>query len=152
MLTALGLAALVASSDQAFTLIRLGGGLYLIGLAIVTFRKLDAAPDADGAPRPRAALLRGVMTNLLNPKIVVFYLAFLPGFTTPDAGPLWVQILGLAGVFTLMGTSVLIIVALLAGMAGQRLSQTPAFRKGLNVVAGTAFGVLGLRLLLSRPT
>ena len=86
---ALGLSVLLASSAAAFTLVKLLGAAYLIYLGVRLLcarpaRHASAAPAAAGAD-PRSALLQGILTNLLNPKVALFFLAFLPQFVVTDS-------------------------------------------------------------------
>ena len=88
------------------------------------------------------------MTNLLNPKVGLFFLAFLPQFTNPELSPVWLQMLVLGGIFFAIGTAVLTAVALAAGQAQAWLAGSRNARRVLNGLSATAFGGLGLRLLL----
>lgn len=148
--TAMGLAALLSTSKHALTVIRWIGGAYLVFLAIQTVRHIDATPRADAAKRLSSAYRRGLMTNLLNPKIGLFFIAFLPQFTNPSVGPVWLQIIILGLIFFTIGSCILLIIAFSAGAARDRLVRSKTWRRGLNAIAATAFGVLGLRLLLMR--
>jgi len=148
--TAAGLAALLAASAHALTVIRLAGGAYLIYLAYRTFRHRGAELEAAGARRMSAAFRSGALTNLLNPKVGLFYLAFLPGFTEPSAGPVWLQIFVLGAIFSLSGAGVLAIVALIAGRVRGRLAQSRSLRVRLNTLSAGVFGSLGAYLILSK--
>ena len=148
--TALGLAALLATSEHALTAIRWIGGAYLIFLAIQTVRHIDDTPKVDAAKRLSSAYRRGLLTNLLNPKIGLFFIAFLPQFTNPDIGPVWIQIVILGLIFFSIGSCILLIIAFSAGAARDRLIRSKTWRRALNGIAATAFGALGLRLLLAR--
>ena len=149
---AAGLAALIATSEHALAVVRYGGGVYLVWLAIRTLRALDAPMQAQSARDALHGFRQGLMTNLLNPKIGLFFLALLPQFTNPEIGPVWLQMLTLGLIFFAMGTIVLTIVALAAGAARDRLARSAASRRVLNGLAATAFGGLGLRLLFSGNT
>ncbi|WP_203291045.1 LysE family translocator [Maricaulis parjimensis] len=149
---AAGLAALVAASEHALTVVRYAGGAYLVWLAIRTVRALDAPMHAKSARDAWHGFRQGLMTNLLNPKIGLFFLALLPQFTNPDIGPVWLQMLSLGLIFFAMGTIILTIVALAAGAARDRLARSARSRRVLNGLAATAFGGLGLRLLFSGNT
>lgn len=145
---AAGLAAIVAASEQALTVIKYAGAGYLIWLAIQTVRKIDALPVAKAGDDAGRAFRQGLLTNLLNPKIGLFFLALLPQFTNPEIGPVWLQMLTLGGIFFALGTIVLTVVAILAGKAQEKLVGSKTWRRTLNGLAATAFGGLGLRLLL----
>lgn len=146
---AAGLAALVAASEHALTVVRYAGAAYLIWLAWKTLRALDAPLEAEGAQSAGRAFRRGLVTNLLNPKIGLFFLALLPQFTNAQIGPVWLQMLLLGLIFFALGALVLTAVALAAGAARDRLAASKTSRRVLNGFAATAFGGLGLRLIFS---
>ncbi len=147
-LAAGGLAALLSTSEHALTVIRIAGGLYLIYLAMRALTKLDAPVDGKGAAGAMAAFRSGMATNLLNPKVGIFFLAFLPAFVSAEIGAVWLQTLMLGAIFSFTGFCVLAVVALAAGTLRERLARSRRMRIALNTVAATAFGALGLRLLL----
>lgn len=148
--TVLGLSAMLAATEHALTVVRWVGGAYLVWLAIQTLRKLDALPEGKAAKGMWPAFRRGFLTNLLNPKVGLFYMAFLPQFTNAEIGPVWMQMLILAGIFFVIGDLVLLTVVVAAGAARSRLERSAAWRRALNALAATAFGGLGLRLLIAR--
>jgi len=91
-----GLFALIAASALAFTVVKWVGVAYLFWLAIQAFRSdggAFAADERQPLQRPWIIFWRGVLIDLLNPKVAIFFLAFLPQFVRPDAGPAWLQIL-----------------------------------------------------------
>jgi threonine/homoserine/homoserine lactone efflux protein len=149
-LTAAGLAALLAASEHAFTVIRVAGGCYLIFLAVRTLVTSAELPEANGATSVAGAFRSGALTNLFNPKVGLFFLAFLPTFANPEIGPVWLQTLTLGAIFTFSGVCVLAIVAFAAGLLRERLARSRRMRIGLNTLAATCFGALGLRLLFMR--
>jgi threonine/homoserine/homoserine lactone efflux protein len=104
-----GVSAVIAASATAFTAVKLGGGIWLLWLAWRTWRcraegtlaEAAAAPDPTG---PGGAFRRGLLVGALNPKTAVFYLAFLPQFVRPGAGPLPLQLLVLGLLFLALAT------------------------------------------------
>ena len=150
ILTAAGLAALLAASEHALTIIRIGGGAYLLFLAVQTFRHRRAMLQSRGGTNVWQAFRAGALTNLFNPKVGLFYLAFLPTFTNAATGPVWLQILALGAIFSITGALVLALVAIVAGSARARLVQSEKFRVALNIAAATVFGALGLYLIFTR--
>lgn len=150
LLTAAGLAALLAASEHALTIIRIGGGAYLVFLAVQTFRHRRAMPQSRGGTNVWQAFRSGAVTNLFNPKVGLFYLAFLPTFTNAAAGPVWLQILTLGAIFSFTGALVLALVAVVAGSARTVLARSEKVRVTMNLIAATVFGALGLHLLLAR--
>ncbi len=152
VLAAAGLAALLATAEQALIVVRYAGAGYLLYLAWQTLRRLDAPLETRGARDSWRAFRRGLVTNLLNPKIGLFFLSFLPQFTNADLSPVWLQMLALGGIFFSIGTGVLIAVALAAGQAQTWLAGSRNARRTLNGLSATAFGGLGLRLILADDT
>ena len=150
ILTAAGLAALLAASEHALTVIRIAGGAYLLYLAVRTFQNRRQMMQSKGGAGIAQAFRAGALTNLFNPKVGLFYLAFLPSFTDAAAGPVWFQILALGSIFSFTGALVLALVALIAGSARSLLTQSERFRVALNMIAATVFGALGLHLLFAR--
>ncbi|WP_291843676.1 LysE family translocator [Maricaulis sp.] len=148
LLAAAGLAALLATVDHALLVVRYAGAAYLLYLAWKTFRHLDAPMEARSAASVARAFRRGLMTNLLNPKVGLFFLAFLPQFTNAELSPVWLQMLVLGGIFFAIGSLVLTVVALTAGRARIMLGRSATARRLLNGLSATAFGGLGLRLIL----
>lgn len=149
-LTAAGLAALIAAFPAGLDVIRWLGGAYLIYLAITTLKGLRNPKPLDAGVSSGAAFQSGLITNCLNPKIGVFFLAVLPGFATGPA-PVWQQILILGVMFTTSSAIILSLIALAAGTARTFLDRSIMARRVLTGLSGLAYGGLGVRLLLTRP-
>jgi threonine/homoserine/homoserine lactone efflux protein len=139
-----GLAAIVASSATAFSIVKYAGAAYLVYLGIRTIRDgaaVDASQERSGRTG-RRLYWEGVVVGALNPKLALFLLAFLPQFVDP-AGPVWLQTLVLGTIFSLVATVGDSAFALAAGTAGsklrQRLGRDGAFSWG----AGTLLIGLG---------
>jgi threonine/homoserine/homoserine lactone efflux protein len=145
---ALGLAALFAASAAAFTVLKLIGAAYLTYLAWQAFRAPVGAPDAaQAAPSSdRKMYLRGVIMNITNPKVAIFFLAFLPQFADPQQGKLVFQILCLGGVFMLATLLVFGAIAWFSGSFGAALHRSPGVQRVLNRVSALVFVGLAARL------
>lgn len=150
---AAGLAALFAASATAFDAVKWIGALYLAWLAWQALRAPTGVP-ARTAPAAStdgwAMVRRGMIMNLSNPKVAIFFLAFLPQFANPSAGSLTMQILTLGGVFMLAALIVFTAIAWAAGLIGERLKRSPRAQRTMNRLAGVVFAGLALRLVLSR--
>ena len=159
-LAAVGLSALLAASATAFTLVKWVGAAYLVwvGLSMMrTRRRVDEsadhrAPDAKPVQGPSRVFWQGAWTNALNPKVALFFLAFLPQFIVPGAPHQALSFLALGLVFTVGGVAVNIVVALLThrvrqGLSGRRGSAR--FGVWLQRAAGALFVGLGLKLAFS---
>lgn len=145
---ALGVAALFQTSALAFNLLKFAGAAYLAYLAWGAFRAGAASLDnAGGEPLgPGRAYLRGIVMNVTNPKVSIFFLAFLPQFADPARGSVAMQIVVLGGVFILATLLVFGSVAWFAGLLGGLLRRSRATRRALNVGAGAVFVALAARL------
>jgi threonine/homoserine/homoserine lactone efflux protein len=145
---AFGLASLLMAAPVVFNTIRYAGAAYLIWLGL-------RALLGWGQPHPETALkhekvsavfLQGMLTNILNPKVALFFLAFLPQFTDRAAGNLAAQIIILGALFNLSGTLVNIAVALSASCFGARFKAYTKSSTVFRWLTGGVFIGLGLRL------
>ena len=149
LLVALGLAALVAESDTAFDIIRYAGAAYLLWMGIRLIRT-RAGLSANGSPtegRWSAIYLQGLLTNLLNPKILLFFLAFLPQFASPLRGSVALQILILGGILIACGLVALMGTALASGTLREALAHHPLWLRIQNIVTGSLMIALAVHLL-----
>lgn len=148
VIAGLGLGALVAAHPLAFDIIRWGGVAYLLWLAVQSLRAGPLAARGDVAARSLGRVfVDGLMVNLLNPKVILFILAFLPQFVDPSRAVL-PQFLILGLVFSFGGFVVNGIVAVFAGGAGQRLAGSAVFARWLGRAGAAIFAGLALRLAL----
>jgi threonine/homoserine/homoserine lactone efflux protein len=155
---ALGLAAVFAASAVAFTVLKLLGAAYLAWLAWQALRAPASPAGADDAAQPAATAApslwrmvgRGVVMNLSNPKVLVFFLAFLPQFADPARGAMGVQLMVLGLVFILAALLVFGAIACFSGVFGAVLLRSPRAQQWLNRVAGVVFLGLALRLATSQ--
>jgi threonine/homoserine/homoserine lactone efflux protein len=139
-----GLSALVASSAVAFDTLRYAGAVYLAYLGIRALLRDDAIELDGGAapPSARRAYLDGVLVNVLNPKVALFFLAFLPQFVDPARGATSTQILVLGLVVFAIATTSDVVYALAAGALGGWLRSRPAFVRVQRYLTGCIY--LGL--------
>lgn len=145
---ALGLAALFAASAAAFTALKWIGAAYLAWLAWQAFRAPVGAPaTASAEPFSRWQMVgRGVVMNLTNPKVAIFFLAFLPQFADPARGSVALQIMGLGAVFILATLLVFGAIAVFSGAFGALLQGSARAQRALNWLAGAVFLGLAARL------
>lgn len=145
---ALGLAVLLRSTPAVLVLVQLVGGLYLGWLAVTAVRSARKTPPAvPEMPDERRILRQAVLTNLLNPKTVLFFAAFLPRFTSAEHGPLWAQLLTLGAIFLLAGLVWDSAIGLCAGRLGRELVRGRRTAVTVNMVAGVTLGTLAAILL-----
>lgn len=152
LLAALGVSALIAASPWALTLLKFVGGLYLLWLGVQAIRNARAAhatTQVSDEP-PRALFVKGLIANAINPKVILFFLAFLPQFVDASRGHAGWQIAQLGVLFTLETVLIFGAIGWLAGNVGERLARHPAIGAWLDRIAGGIFVALGLRLLIAR--
>ena len=145
-----GLSALLLALPLAYEAVRYAGAAYLVWLGVKALRSKSGALQVRAMERtPLGAIFRqGVITNVLNPKVALFFLAFLPQFADPARGPLWPQILLLGVIFTVNGTLVCLGYVLVAARLGDWLKARYDVSAWLNRLTGGLFIALGLRLAL----
>lgn len=147
-----GLAAVFAASATAFTAVKLAGAAYLLYLAWGALRAGAGRLSGEKPPRQTGGQLyrRGVFMSLTNPKVTVFFLAFLPQFASPARGSIGMQMLMLGILFMLAALLVFSAIAVFSGAVGERLQRSPAAQIWLNRIAGIVFIGLALKLLDSQ--
>jgi threonine/homoserine/homoserine lactone efflux protein len=153
--SALGLSALLAASASAFLLVKLAGGAYLIylGLRMLLAKPSHAAADARVTPdmRPLPKIFwQAVATNILNPKVILFFLSFFPQFVHRDSPHKTLAFLLLGAVFLLMSTVWNSGTALLAGTLARHAGHNPRVKEWLERSVGAAFIALGAKLVLTK--
>jgi len=150
---ALGLSAILAASATAFTVVKLIGAAYLlyVGLGLIRSAGAPARPAASASHvlSMRSVFLQGFFTNVLNPKVALFFLAFLPQFVAADAPSKPLAFLLLGVIFDFNGTLWNLFVA---GSAARlsRLAPSAAFKRWFNRCVGGLFIGVGIRLALAR--
>lgn len=152
VLAALGISALIAASASTFTTVKIVGGGYLLWLGIQALRK--ARPAGAGRPPPeldvRHLFARGLLANAINPKVILFFLAFLPQFVDVGRAHAGWQMAQLGVIFTLQAALIFGAIGWSAGRLGQWLTRRPSIGVWLDRVAGVIFVALGLRLIVVR--
>lgn len=146
-LAGLGLGALVAAVPLAFEVIRWVGVAYLLWLAMQTLRR--SASTSAATVVPRRAFRAGLLVNLTNPKVILFVLAFVPQFVSPEAGPVLVQFLIFGSLLAIGGFVINGAVGVFAGGAGQRLAQGS---RVLDYISASVFAALAVRLAILERT
>ena len=148
----IGLSAIIANSATAFDIIKYIGAAYLIYLGIKSFlSKQNKFSIQEKVERRSLSKLfwQGVFTNVLNPKVALFFLAFLPQFIHPEKENTAIQILLLGLWFNFSGTIVNIIVAVVFGKLGNWLGDKEVFIKWQNKITGLLLVGLGIKVALS---
>jgi len=148
---AVGLSALIASSTVAFSVVKYLGAAYLLFLGIRALLRDEPLEVADGGPRHRLARVYadGILVNVLNPKVALFFLAFLPQFVDPSRGDVALQIVTLGLVLATLGLASDVLYALGAGAIGARLRRHPAIHARRRFATGAVYIALGVTAALS---
>ncbi len=153
LLAVIGVSALVAASPVAFTVLKVAGGVYLVWMGVQAWRHAGAVRvgvDAgDGTPL-RQLFVKGLVANAINPKVVLFFLSFLPQFVVASQGDVEWQ-LGLLGlVFTVQAVVLFGLLGYFSGAVGAWLNRRPSVGQWLDRLAGTMFIGLGVRMIVAR--
>ena len=165
---ALGVAAVVAASENLFTAIKLAGAAYLLWLGVGALRSPGAMVER-AAPLPAAGagqarqegrsdpergrglrrFVQGFVNNSLNPKVMLFFIAFLPQFVDPALGPASLQMLELGAGFALMTAASYVLLGAASGRVGETFVRRPALARYLDRLVGMLFIGLAVRLAFS---
>jgi threonine/homoserine/homoserine lactone efflux protein len=155
-LAVIGVSMLIAASPLAFELLRWLGAGYLLWIGVRALRRARRASGLAAVPVTTRSVRRlywqGAVTNILNPKVAVFYVAFLPQFVAPELGRVPLQLLLLGVTHWLIGVPFLAAVAVTSGAVAGWLRRSARLRRALDAVSGVVFIGLALRLLVSRRT
>lgn len=148
---ALGLAAVFAASATAFLALKLVGAAYLVWLAWQAWRAPVGAESANTPPALSAgkAYRRGVLMNVTNPKVAIFFMAFLPQFASPAQGNMVGQIMQLGAIFMLAALITFSILAFFSATVGRTLLRSPRAQHWLNRTASVVFVGLAVRLAMT---
>jgi threonine/homoserine/homoserine lactone efflux protein len=149
---ALGIAVIFQTSPIAFTALKIVGAGYLLYLAWLAWRAAPASlSEVSSTTRSFGALYRrGIYMNISNPKVSIFFLAFLPQFASPERGSVAVQMMILGAVFICATLLIFGAIALLAGSLGAWLTRSGAAQRYLNRIAGMVFAALAIKLLTTQ--
>ncbi|MGN6665877.1 MAG: LysE family translocator [Trinickia sp.] len=149
-LAAFGVAALLRSSPLAFQIVKIAGGLYLIWIGIKALRSQGLASAHCRPSQPLSAVFRqSVIGNMMNPKVTLFFVVFLPQFVDPSGTQrVAVQMIELGLVFMLQTLAIFSAFGLFAGALGVWLKRRPRVGVWLDRLAGATFIALGLRVAL----
>ena len=153
VLAALGVSALIAASPTAFGALKLAGGAYLVWLGIGALRSRGGA-RVDSARLPDESLGRlfakGLFANAINPKVVLFFLSFLPQFVVTGRGDASWQTAQLGLLFTAQAMVLFSLLGYFSGAVGAWINRHPGAGMWMDRVAGAVFVGLGLKLIISR--
>lgn len=153
---ALGLSAILATSATAFMIVKLAGAAYLlyVGVQLLFSKTKPAQPGSDQKPLARLShrqiFLQGLMTNVLNPKVAVFFLAFVPQFISPDASSKPLAFIALGFIFNFNGMLWCHLLAVSTALASHKIKINSGLVQWLNRLIGGVFVSFGVKLALSK--
>lgn len=153
LLAAFGLSALLAASLTAFTIIKVAGALYLAWLAVQAIRhgsKLNLENQARGKPQRAKAFVVALGINLLNPKVVLFFLTFLPQFVSPGDPAASEKILFLGLYHIALSIPICVAMVLGADAIARQIKASPQVMRGLDYLMAGIFGFFAVRILAGR--
>jgi threonine/homoserine/homoserine lactone efflux protein len=151
---ALGLSAVLATSASAFTIVKLAGAVYLVFLGVrhLMAKEVPARTTMPKALGPTRVLAQATVAGILNPKVALFFLAFLPQFVRPERGAIVTQFVILGGIFSLFGFVGDSLVAITTGYLGKFFSGRSQFQQWRERITGIILIAIGARLALIRRT
>jgi len=154
VLATLGVGTLVQTSEFLFTAMKIAGAGYLLylGVSLLRVKESDLAGDSTAKRSPGKLYLDGALSNVANPKIAIFYFAFLPQFVTPGASNPTLSILLLGASFALMTFLIKGPIAMLAGQLSQLIADNPVYLRTIFRLSGVTLIALGLKLVAENRT
>lgn len=150
---AVGLSALLATSTEAFLLIKLLGAAYLLYIGVQMLRTETKPTESTTAPEPATFIVifrQGLLTNVLNPKVALFFLAFLPQFVAPGTENKALAFLFLGAIFNLNGMLWCLFLAWSSALAAQKVKTSATAKLWINRLTGGIFVILSMKLALSK--
>jgi threonine/homoserine/homoserine lactone efflux protein len=149
---ALGISAIIYQSALAFALVKYAGAAYLLYLAYRSFRDKSSAIQlsSDRSYSDIALYRRGIVMNVLNPKVSLFFLAFLPQFVRQESGDVPYQMLAYGVIFIIQALILFSLISVFAARIGKLLNQNPSLAKRMNLIQGSLFALIGLKIALGK--
>ncbi len=152
ILAAFGLSVILSKSIIAFNIVKTVGAIYLIYLGIKSMKSKDFSLDKENKENISSGKIfrEGILTNVLNPKVALFFLSFMPQFISPNNSYGAIPFIILGCTFVLTGTIWCLILAISSSVMTKKLKEKSNFSKILNRITGILFVGLGIKLLTSK--
>lgn len=150
-LIAVGISAIALAHPMAFTLLKIVGASYLIYLAWQAFKadSTQLIKRNETSKNFYSLYKKGFIMNITNPKVAIFFLAFLPQFTIPERGDVWLQLVSLGFLFIVCAFSIFCSIAMLSGTLKDKFFSKPSMQNLINKLAGLVFVALAIKLLIT---
>ena len=149
---ALGISVIFKTSEIAFDIVKYAGACYLLYIAYQAYKYRDEPLDLsvqNSSIELRKLYIKGFIMNILNPKVSIFFLAFLPQFVSPSSGSVTLQMISLGLIFMVMTIVVFSSVGIAGNLLSSKLLEQPSIVKYMNILTSFVLGGLGLKLALS---
>jgi len=144
-----GISAIIYQSALAFAIVKYAGAAYLLYLASFRDKSSDLQIGSGSLLNYKALYKKGVIMNLLNPKVSLFFLAFLPQFVDHTAGNVTGQMLVYGLIFLVQTLIIFSLISIFAGKVGYFLRKSPSISRKINLIQGTLFAFIGLKIAFS---
>ena len=149
---ALGISVIFKTSEIAFDIVKYAGACYLLYIAYQAYKYRDEPLDLsvqNSSIELRKLYIKGFIMNILNPKVSIFFLAFLPQFVSPSSGSVTLQMISLGLIFMVMTIVVFSSIGIAGNLLSSKLLEQPSIVKYMNILTSFVLGGLGLKLALS---
>ena len=150
---ALGISVIFKTSEVAFNIVKYAGAAYLLYIAYQAFKYRNEPLDLkvqNSSSELKKLFVKGFIMNILNPKVSIFFLAFLPQFVNTQAGSVPTQMVTLGIIFMIMTVIVFSCIGIAANLLSSRLQENPNIVKYMNIMTSTVLVALGVKLALSQ--
>ncbi|BBI32745.1 LysE family translocator [Cohnella abietis] len=146
-----GISAIIYQSAVAFAVVKYAGAAYLLYLAWKSFREKDSGQLLQDRTSLdlKSLYKKGIIMNILNPKVSLFFLAFLPQFVDKSMGNITLQMLILGTIFFVQALLIFGLISIFSDKVGHILRKNPSVSKRISVIQGTLFGLIGLKIAIS---
>lgn len=150
-IVAIGIAAIFKTSFTLFNILKIAGSVYLLYLSWLTIRASLNKIKINNTNKltPVQLYKRGIIMNITNPKVSIFFIAFLPQFTDPMRGRITLQLISLGIIFIIVSLIVFSIISLLAGIISEKFLKSQKAIKILNITAGILYLILAIKLIFT---
>lgn len=148
----IGITAIIYQSALAFTVVKYTGAAYLLFLAYKSFREKGSSFNLNNESSLDCKSLykKGIIMNLLNPKVSLFFLAFFPQFINYENGNVSIQMLVYGIIFLVQSLVIFTLISMFAGKVGYFLRKNPSLSKKINIIQGSLFALIGLKIAFSQ--
>jgi len=150
---ALGISVIFQTSQMAFNIVKYAGAAYLLYIAYQAFKYRNEPLDLsvqNSSSELKKLFFKGFIMNILNPKVSIFFLAFLPQFVNTQAGNVPIQMITLGIIFMIMTVIVFSSIGIAANLLSSKLQKNPGIVKVMNILTSTVLVALGIKLALSQ--